>query len=73
MCWATSFGDAIGQLSREGFDLVITDYDLRSSGNGLDLLAHLQQADSPLPAILMSGKPPREVEARAWEALEAGS
>lgn len=57
-------------LAGEGaWDLVLADYDL-PDGNGLDLVAELQQADQPPPVVILTARADGEM---ALAALRAGA
>ncbi len=54
-----SRNEALDVLSREKFDLVITDIFLGGSG-GLDILKNVKERDSDVPVILLTGSPDQQ-------------
>jgi signal transduction histidine kinase/DNA-binding NarL/FixJ family response regulator len=59
-------GEAVRHLeSGRRFDVVISDYDLKTKENGLDLLQEVQRRQPAARRILMSGLCPEEVVAQA--------
>jgi CheY-like chemotaxis protein len=52
---ATTAEEAIGLLTSHTYDLVLSDVQLSGPGSGLDVLAHAQSLQPPIPVMLMSG------------------
>src|SRR5437868_4539325 len=55
---ATSVDMALSLIEQEAPHAVLTDLDLGPGGNGVDLIARLRAAGSPVPALLMTGSDP---------------
>ncbi len=62
---APTMNEAVRQASERDFDLIITDYQLGRSGNGLSLMKHLTDKGSRVPVIFMSGLRNRWLEPAA--------
>jgi DNA-binding NtrC family response regulator len=62
---APTLDEAVRQTSKRDFDLIITDYQLGRSGNGLSLMKHLMDRGSRVPVIVMSGMRTRWLEPAA--------
>jgi PAS domain S-box-containing protein len=65
---ATSARDGLDRLAENGFDAVVSDYDMPEM-NGLELLDAIRETDPDLPFILFTGKGSEEV---ASEAISMG-
>ncbi|AEM58428.1 light and redox sensing histidine kinase [Haloarcula hispanica N601] len=65
---ATSARDGLDQLAENGFDAVVSDYDMPKM-NGIDLLDAIRETNPDLPFILFTGKGSEEV---ASEAISMG-
>jgi DNA-binding response OmpR family regulator len=62
---APTLDEAVRQATARDFDLIITDYQLGRSGNGLSLMKHLTEKGSRVPVIFMSGMRNRWLEPAA--------
>lgn len=62
----TSASEALAQLGRERFDLVISDVNMPKCG-GLELLQMIRTLHPSIPVIVMTGRPSADVEHRAAE------
>ncbi|MBC8369371.1 MAG: response regulator [Planctomycetes bacterium] len=58
--------DALSMLLNNSFDLSLLDMHMPDL-TGLEVLGHLQQANSAVPSILMTGQPSRDIELAALE------
>ena len=68
---ASSMDEALGQLARASFDVVLTDLDLTIPGrSGLDLLQHVQAESPEIPVVLITGKGTIDT---AMEAIKGGA
>jgi len=62
---APTLDEAVRQTDRRRFDLIITDFKLGRSGNGLSLMKRLTDRGSRVPVIFMSGMRTRWLEPAA--------
>ena len=65
---ATSAEEAIDRLAADGFDCVVSDYEMPGE-DGIDLLETVREREGDLPFILFTGKGNEEI---ASEAISAG-
>jgi len=62
---AGSSQDALQEMQDREFDLIVTDYDLRSEHTGLSLMEYVRRKTRRPPVILISGKLNRDLEKKA--------
>jgi DNA-binding NtrC family response regulator len=54
--WVTTYEEAVQALTREKYALCITDYNLKRSKTGVDLVDEMTQQNCPVPFIVLTGQ-----------------